>query len=169
MKKYVFRQYSTIFPELFLKEKSRIASHINLDAQIQHIGSTAVPGLGGKGVIDIGIAIDRKEMKTVSEQLQGIGYEFRPVFSTPDRLYFITYLPDAEEPSRRYHIHLTYPDNKEWKEFLGFRDYLINHPKDLQEYADLKEKAALASDGQGEKYRDLKEPLINKIKDLLKF
>jgi GrpB-like predicted nucleotidyltransferase (UPF0157 family) len=169
MKKYVFRPYSLIFPELYLKEKSRIASHINHHAQIEHIGSTAVPGLGGKGVIDMGIAIDRKEMESVSEQLQVIGYEFRPVFSTPDRLYFITFLEDAEEPNRRYHIHLTYPENKEWKEFLGFRDYLINHPIELQEYADLKEKAALQSDGQGEKYRDLKEPLINKIKNNLKF
>lgn len=169
MKKYVFRPYSTLFPELFLKEKARIAPHINLDAIIEHIGSTAVPGLGGKGIIDIGIAVDRKEIESVSLALQAIGYKFRPVFSTADRLYFITYLPDAEEPNRRYHIHLTYLENKEWKEFLGFRNYLIDHPNDLKEYADLKEKAALDSDGQGEKYRDLKEPLINKIKNNLKF
>lgn len=164
MKKYVFRPYSPLFPKLFQKEKSRIASHINPTAEIEHIGSTAVPGLGGKGVIDIGIAVNRQDMESISEQLQNLGYEFKPLFSTPDRLYLVHYIPDAEEPNRRYHVHLTYPENKEWKEFLGFRDYLINHPIDLQEYADIKEKAALASEGEGQKYRDLKEPLINKIK-----
>jgi GrpB-like predicted nucleotidyltransferase (UPF0157 family) len=169
MKKYVFRSYSPLFSALFLKEKNRISPHINPIALIEHIGSTAVPGLGGKGVIDIGIAVDRKDMEAVSTELQAMGYEFRHTYSTPDRYYLITHLADTEEPSRRYHIHLTYPENKEWMDFLAFRDYLINHPEEKQEYADLKEKAALEADGLGERYRDLKEPFIDKIKDLLKF
>lgn len=81
MKKYVFRPYSPLFLELFLKEKSRIAS--NIPAWIEQIGSTAVPGLGGKGVIDIGISVDQKNMDAISIQLQSIGYEFKPLFSTP--------------------------------------------------------------------------------------
>lgn len=161
MKKYVFRPYRPLFPKLFLKEKMRIKTSIP-NLVIEHVGSTAVPGLGGKGVIDIAIAIAKPEMESICQQLQAIGYEFRPGFSTPDRLYLVTFLHD-----RRYHVHLTYPENKEWREFLGFRDHLIQHPKDLQEYAALKEQAALESDGQGEKYRDLKEPFINRIKNIL--
>lgn len=169
MNKYVFRPYSILFPDLFLKEKLRIASHIQKDALIEHIGSTAIPGLGGKGVIDIGIAVDRKDMESVSKQLQSIGYEFRHNFSTPNRFYLITFLPDDEEPCRRYHIHLTFPEHKEWKELLGFRDHLINHPEDQQEYAALKKQSAQESEGHGERYRDLKEPFIDKIKINLKF
>jgi GrpB-like predicted nucleotidyltransferase (UPF0157 family) len=60
MKKYVFKPYSKNFPELFQKEKERIVSNLNLPLVIEHIGSTAVPGLGGKGIIDIGIATDRR-------------------------------------------------------------------------------------------------------------
>lgn len=163
MKKYVFRSYSKIFPELFQKERDRIASHINLRLVIEHIGSTAVPGLGGKGVIDIAIAVDKKHIESVSKQLQAIGYEFRPTFSTPDRLYFIIYLADPEEEHRRYHIHLTYPENSEWKDFLGFRDYLRSHSKEAKEYAELKEQATLEANGEGEKYRKLKEPIFKKI------
>lgn len=47
--------------------------------------------------------------KIISKQIQSLGYEFRPNFSTSDRFYFIIYLPDPEEETRRYHIHLTYP------------------------------------------------------------
>jgi GrpB-like predicted nucleotidyltransferase (UPF0157 family)/GNAT superfamily N-acetyltransferase len=153
-----------MFPEFFQKERERIASNVNQRLIIEHIGSTAVPGLGGKGIIDIAIAVGKEEMDSVSKQLQAIGYEFRPTFSTPDRLYLITYLADPEEEMRRYHIHLTYPENKEWKEFLGFRDYLRSHPREAQDYAELKKQAAFEANEEGEKYRKLKEPIFRKIK-----
>lgn len=167
MKKYVFKPYSTIFPELFEKEKERILAHIKMALTVEHVGSTAIPNLGGKGIIDIGIAVDKEDMGSVSKQLQDLGYEFRPAFSTKDRLYFIIYLPDSEEETRRYHIHLTYPENKEWKEFLEFRDYLRNHPRELKEYAELKHQAALEADHKGERYRKIKEPMFEKIRSLI--
>lgn len=166
MKKYVFKPYSKIFPELFEKEKQRILAHVKTALLIEHIGSTAVPGLGGKGIIDIAIAVNKTCMESTSKQLQDLGYEYRPSFSTPDRLYFIIYLPDQEEENRRYHIHLTYPENNEWKEFIGFRDYLRHHPEELQEYANLKEQAAFEANHEGERYRKVKEPMFEKIRSL---
>jgi GrpB-like predicted nucleotidyltransferase (UPF0157 family) len=168
MKKYVFKPYRKIFPELFEKEKRRILAHVKTALTIEHIGSTAVPGLGGKGIIDIVIAVNKANMELTSRQLQDLGYEYRPTFSTPDRLYFITYLPDPEEESRRYHIHLTYPENTEWKEFIGFRDYLRHHPEKLQEYATLKQQAALEANHEGERYRKIKEPMFEKVRSLTK-
>lgn len=163
MKKYIFKPYSKLFPRVFDAEKQRIAGIIGTSAIIEHVGSTAVPGLGGKGIIDIAIAVNKKDLETVSRQLQDLGYEFRPTFSTSDRLYFITYLPDPEEDTRRYHIHLTYPENPEWKHFLGFRDYLKNHPHVAKEYAEIKSRAAMAANHEGEKYRKYKESIIQKI------
>jgi aminoglycoside phosphotransferase (APT) family kinase protein/GrpB-like predicted nucleotidyltransferase (UPF0157 family) len=167
MKKYVFKPYSKIFPELFLKEKERIASHIKKALAIEHIGSTSVPNLGGKGIIDIAIAVHREDMDSVSLQLQSLGYEFRPAFSTPDRFYFIIYLPDPEEGKRRYHLHLTYPENREWGQFIGFRDYLRNHPDEVEEYAALKRLAADEANQEGERYRKIKEPMFKKVSFLM--
>ena len=163
MKKYVFKPYSKIFPELFNKEKERILARINNHLLIEHVGSTAVPGLGGKGIIDIAIAVNKVDMDKVTQQLQNLGYEFRPAFSTPDRHYFIIYLPDPEEGQRRYHVHLTYPENNEWDEFIGFRDYLIHHPEEVEEYAQLKKIAAEEANQEGERYRKMKEPMFKKI------
>lgn len=53
MNKYVFKPYNWIFPELFSLEKERIAAHVPIIMQIEHVGSTAVPELSGKGIIDI--------------------------------------------------------------------------------------------------------------------
>ncbi len=163
MKKYVFKPYSKIFPQLFDAEKKRIAGIIGTTAIIEHIGSTAVPGLGGKGIIDIAIAVTKKDLERVSQQLQGLGYEFRPAFSSPDRLYFIAHLSDPEEETRRYHVHLTYPENPEWKHFIGFRDYLKSHPRVAKEYEEIKRQAAMDANHDGEKYRKFKESIIQKI------
>lgn len=166
--KYVYKPYSKIFPDLFQKEKERIARSLVSVLAIEHVGSTAIPGLGGKGIIDIAISVPKEEMEHTSSILQKLGYEFRPTFSTPDRFYFITYIADPEEGSRRYHIHLTYPSSKEWKELIGFRDYLRTHPEAIEEYADLKKQAAKAANQDGEQYRKLKEPIFQKINAFLK-
>lgn len=163
MKKYIFKPYNDLFPSLFNMEKERIAFRLPQDALIEHVGSTAVPGLGGKGIIDIAIAVDKHFMDSSKTALQELGYEFRPSFSTPDRFYFIIYLPDPEEGRRRYHIHLTYPESKEWRELIDFRDYLLSSPETIQEYAELKKTAALEADQDGEKYRKIKAPIFEKI------
>ena len=168
MKKYVFRPYNKVFPELFEQEKERLNIHLKLALAIEHVGSTAVPGLGGTGIIDIGIAAKKEDMKALSQQLQSLGYEFKTAFSTSDRLYFINFLPDTEEGTRRYHLHLTFLESDDWKGFLVFRDYLRTHPEALQEYAEIKKQAALEANQEGDRYRKLKEPMFKKISDLSK-
>ena len=166
--KYVYKPYSKIFPDLFQKEKIRISSSLKDAVAIEHVGSTAIPNLGGKGIIDIAIAVAKETMESASEILQKLGYQFRPSFSTPDRLYLIAYLADPEEGSRRYHIHLTYPSSKEWKELIGFRDYLLAHPDAVAEYARIKEHAAEMANQDGAQYRKMKEPMFLKFQAFTK-
>lgn len=166
--KYVYKPYSNIFPQLFQKEKARISSSLKHALAIEHVGSTAIPDLGGKGIIDIAIAVTKENMDSSSEILQKLGYQFRPSFSTPDRFYFIAYLSDPEEGSRRYHIHLTQAHSKEWKELIGFRDYLLIHPEAVAEYASLKKQAAVAANQDGNLYRKMKEPMFQKAQAFIK-
>lgn len=167
MKKYVFKPYNKIFPELFEKEKERISSQVSKILNIEHVGSTAVLNLGGKGIIDIAVAVKKQDMEAVCQELQGLGYEFRPNFSTPDRFYFVIFLPDPEEETRRYHVHLTYPENPEWKDFIGFRDYLRTHPIEAKEYGEIKKKAAIEANHDGTRYRKIKESMIQKIYSII--
>jgi len=162
-KKYTYRPYSHTFPFLFEKEKKRISSFLNMPLSIEHVGSTSIPDLGGKGIIDIAISVAKEDMGHVSEILQKLGYEYRPTFSTPNRMYFIAYLADSEEGNRRYHIHLTYPSSKEWKELIGFRDYLRTHPEAAKEYAAIKKHAASIANQDGKQYRKMKESIFEKI------
>lgn len=168
-KKYIFRQYSLVFPNLFSKEKDRILSHVKNNISIEHVGSTAIPGLGGKGIIDIAIAVDKDKMTLISSLIQELQYDFSSSFSTSDRFYFITHLPDPEEGKRRYHVHLTYLDSKEWKELIGFRDYLKSHPDAAEEYSNLKKKACSIANQDGKVYQNIKEPFFTRIHQLKNF
>jgi GrpB-like predicted nucleotidyltransferase (UPF0157 family) len=166
-KKYVFKPYCNSFPALFTKEKEKIENFLPKGSCIEHVGTSSVPGLGGKGIIDIAIAVNKSEMECAKTILQELGYEFGLSFSTQDRFYLRIYLPDSKESLRRYHIHLTYKFSKEWKALVAFRDYLIDHPNVMQEYAQTKKQAAMIANEDGEIYRNIKEPLIQKIYDLM--
>lgn len=166
MNKYVYKPYNPIFPQLFEKEKERIALHVQNIIAIEHIGSTAVPNLGGKGIIDIAIAVQKENMEGLIPQLQNLGYEFRKHFSTSDRLYFVINLPDIEEGTRRYHVHVTYVTSKVWKEFINFRDYLRTHSQEREEYAAMKQ-VAVAANHIDDEYRKIKEPMFKKILSFL--
>lgn len=163
MNKYTFKSYNPIFVELFNQEKKRISSCFTLPILIEHVGSTAVRELGGKGIIDIAIGVEKGSMGESKKTLERLGYEFHSSFSTEDRFYFINYLKDPIENERRYHIHLTYPESKEWLELISFRDYLRAHPKERDEYASVKKQAAMIANQDGKEYRKIKEPIILKI------
>ena len=161
--KYIYKPYRETFPALFQWEKERIASVLKNALAVEHVGSTAIPNLGGKGIIDIAISVSKEEMEHARGFLEKLGYEYRPSFSTPERFYFIMNLPDAEEGSRRYHIHLTYPLSKEWKELIGFRDYLRTHSEIVEEYVHLKKHAAKMANQDGKEYRKIKDPIFKKV------
>lgn len=162
MKKYVFKPYNSLFPLLFIKEKERISQSLFQQACIKHVGSTAIPGLGGKGIIDIAIAVEKSMLSQAKLALETLGYEFRSSFSTEERFYFVAYLPDCEEGLRRYHLHLTHPQSKPWQDLIGFKNYLLCHPKKVKEYAALKKRAALEAKEDGKIYQKIKEPIFQK-------
>lgn len=163
MSKYVFKPYNALFPQLFLLEKERISSLLTGDLRIEHVGSTAVPGLDGKGIIDIAISAPEQQKEAVKFQLQELGYEFRPQYSSSERLYFVAMRPDPEEGTRRYHVHVMRKESSEWRHFIAFRDALRADPRAREEYAALKQQAAAEAQGVGDVYRAGKKSIFAKI------
>jgi GrpB-like predicted nucleotidyltransferase (UPF0157 family) len=167
--KYKFRPYSENFSILASNEIERIGKSIDT-SDIEHVGSTAVPGLGGKGVIDILMVAPKEKWVLLGEKLTTLGYEYREKASDPEkRRFFHANLPDEELGTRLYHLHLVYPESTEIKKMIGFRDYLRAHPEDTKKYAEIKEIAAKAvanlatKDEMKEKYGEIKRKFIESI------
>ncbi|OGF27690.1 hypothetical protein A2303_00475 [Candidatus Falkowbacteria bacterium RIFOXYB2_FULL_47_14] len=164
MKKYVFRKYNPAYPAFFMSEKEKLTGILNPAARIEHVGSTAVPGLGGKGIIDI--VVGASNFKTAKNKLEEAGYEFCEEASYPERLFFWRDYT-RKGGTRRIHIHLVKFPGRGWKEMVGFRDYLLKHPELIKEYAAIKKEAVKFAGGDGGKYKKFKKGFIEKT--IIKF
>lgn len=163
-KKYIYKPYNKLFPKLFEEERTRLMNVLEEDIiKIEHIGSTSVPGLGGKGIIDIGVTTTQKNINIVFRKIETLGYIFREKGSSPERWFFRTDLPDPQDGTRRYHLHLSFPESIEWKNLIFFRNYLRSNQVALTEYADLKKKSAAEVNDDGILYRKNKAPFFLKI------
>lgn len=167
--------YNNLFPILFEKEKKRIQKHIK-KIKIEHIGSTSVPNLGGKGYIDLIATCPKDKMRDVKEILiRKLGYKYKKDVSIKNqRLFFIKIAPSEYSEKTHYHLHLTYSESKDFKKALAFKKFLIKNPKYLIKYSKLKTKASKeAQKAKNRKearkiYKKIKDPLIEEILSKIK-
>jgi GrpB-like predicted nucleotidyltransferase (UPF0157 family) len=150
---------------LFEEEKVRLfAVAGDVLVNIEHIGSTAVPGLAAKAIIDIMGGVKRlgDTGRSVSA-LEGLGYEYVPQYEIyiPERRYFRK--PRTGEGPRTHHLHVVEMTSDFWRRHLLFRDYLKTHPEAAREYADLKRHLAAVHGDDGWAYTDAKTTFIATI------
>ena len=151
--------YTAEWRRLFEEEKARLQAAIGqyvLD--VQHVGSTAIPGLIAKPIIDIGIAVrDFEEARVCIGPIGQLGYEYRGEQRIPRRHYFVKGDP------RTHHIHMNEIGSRDWEDQVLFRDYLIRHPELAEEYAGLKKELARQYPTDREAYLDGKAAFIERV------
>lgn len=133
-------EYSEDWPAVFEGEKKIIQNTIG-NVEIRHIGSTSVPGLSAKPVIDMmGKVESLEDVKNFIEPLEKIGYVYIPELELqiPDRKFFQKRVGDVP----KYHLSFAEPASRYWKEHILFRDYLRAHPEAVKEYENLKKQLA---------------------------
>jgi GrpB-like predicted nucleotidyltransferase (UPF0157 family) len=161
-KKYVFRKYSEKFPALFAYEKRRLHK-ILPTALIEHFGSSAVPGLGGKGIIDVMVSVLKRSMDGALKKLIAHGYEYTGTGGGKDRKFLQRTIRWAG-CERWVHVHLTPDGSRVWRRAIAVRDYLRRNKVVAMEYAKLKRLAAKEAKGDGAKYRRLKKDFLDRVK-----
>ena len=131
---------------------------------IQHVGSTAIPGMLAKPIIDIQIAVDSLyAIKNIAiEALKTLGYEYWHDNPDTERMFFVKGMPPFGE-KRTHHVHIVEPSSKHWKGKILFRDYLISHPLVMREYEELKKNLATQHTYDREQYTDAKTKFINDV------
>ena len=146
----------------FEKEKESLVKVLkDITLGIEHIGSTAVPGLAAKPLIDIMIGINNlKDITEIhNERLNSIGYEFVDHPNFPERRFF----RKGRWRAGTHHLHIYQYMDVNWHTNLLFRDYLIKHSQVMREYGklkiDLREK--YTNDRVG--YTNAKAPFIQSI------
>jgi GrpB-like predicted nucleotidyltransferase (UPF0157 family) len=158
----VLSEYDPCWPERYQHERDRILHAIGeYVVAIEHIGSTAVPGLGAKPIIDIMVAVRslRRDAPACVEPLRRLGYEH---VSRPDFKDSAFFCHGVWGPSTR-HLHLTEYGSAFWNEKLLFRDYLRLHSDTAAEYFALKCSLASKHAANRTAYTDAKSSYIHSV------
>ncbi len=158
--------YETRWPNMANLEIAQLYATLPTDhiIDIQHIGSTAIPGMSSKPIIDIQIAVDSLiTIKQVAiDRLTAQGYVYWDENPDPTRLFFVKGMPPFGE-KRSHHVHIVELDSKHWREKNLFRDYLIAHPEIAIEYQQLKIRLAQQHTYDREQYTSAKQEFINDV------
>jgi GrpB-like predicted nucleotidyltransferase (UPF0157 family) len=154
--------YTSEWERLFELEKALLEAAIGPYVHdIQHVGSTAIPGMVAKPIIDIGIAVASFEAaKVCISPIEQLGYEYKGEFGIPRRHYFVKGSP------RTHHIHMNEISGPDWENQVLFRDYLIDHPGVAREYSALKTELAGQYPADRERYLAGKAPFIEQVLDM---
>lgn len=156
--------YNPEWPGDFLKIKELFYGTFgNKIAAMEHIGSTSVPGLGAKPIIDVLLGVNKlSDAEDIISDMEHLGYEY--VFKyediMPERRYFVKYLDDRTSIQ---HIHSVEINSDFWVRHLLFRDYLREHPAVRDEYFELKKKLAAIDWEDKMGYTDAKTDFIREI------
>jgi len=133
----------------------------------EHVGSTAIPDLKAKPILDLMLAIPNlDDWEWLKEPLTKLGYEFRRDFRTEQG--HVLFVKGPEE-NRTHYLKITELNSDFWTEHILFRDYLVNNPQYREEYQKLKENLFDTHGGNRELYTKGKEEFVRKVLKLVGF
>jgi len=148
-KPIVIAEYDPEWPRRFERERELILATCDAAAfvQIEHVGSTAVPGLGAKPIIDIMPGLrSLDDAPPLIPLLASINYEYVPEYERPnasdDGMPHRRYFRKDVAGERAFHMHMVETTSAFWRDHLMFRDFLRTSPEDLREYERVKRRVA---------------------------
>lgn len=145
----------------YAKEAERLKQLLGDYAlDIQHVGSTSIPEIEAKPIIDIAVAVkDIETLYTLIPILEKAGYNVKNSIVESQRLLAIK----GDPKNRTHYIHLEVKDGEYWKNHILFRDYLIKHLELAKEYEKIKINAYKLFKDNRIKYSDFKNSFIRKV------
>ncbi|WP_179134058.1 GrpB family protein [Halobacillus massiliensis] len=152
--------YSLHWPAMFNAEAVRVKSIFGKEmAGIHHIGSTSIPSIHAKPVIDILVEVnDIRKVDRYNSEMQMLGYEAKGEHGIAGRRFF-----KKGGNSRTHHIHVFESGSREAARHLAFRDYMRAHPEEALTYSQLKQRLAEKHPFDIDSYIEGKDAYIKEI------
>ena len=157
----ILEEYDVAWPEKFAKEKEFLLSIIGewYYGGIEHVGSTAIPGMVAKPVIDVMFGVrSLDDSRPAIDVLVKNGYEYWPYKG--DVMHWFC---KPSDEFRTHHLHLVPYESPLWQERIKFKELLISNKDVFNEYSQLKKELAASYKNDREAYTDKKWPFIQKV------
>ena len=148
--------------EAFEVESTSVADALGENVfAVHHIGSTAIPGIYAKPIIDLLVEVkDIIKVDGQSSAMESLGYKIMGEFGIPGRRFFHK---DNQESIRTHHIHTFEIASAQVERHLAFRDYMLAHPEDAKKYSELKRELARKYPQNIDEYIDGKNGFIKEM------
>lgn len=161
-RRVVVEKYDPMWARDFENIRSELSAALEgLYLSVEHVGSTSVPGLCAKPIIDIDVVIDGYDVfPYVVEKLAQIGYIHECDLGIPEREAFDY---TGKEHLKKHHLYVCPQNSAELRRHVAFRDYLRTHPEARDEYSRVKEEGAELFSDDIDGYITHKSPVIQKI------
>lgn len=153
-------EYNSNWPKLYELEAENLRETLDIAAErIQHVGSTSIPGLPSKPILDIAILVDSLDMaEEWKDTLAKLDYWYKGIEpDLPDRRFF------AKGPREKRTVYLHIVNKREFESLLKFRDRLRDNPSLVKEYATLKRKLAAEHKDNRDIYTRSKNDFIKSV------
>lgn len=160
--------YDPRWPEMFEQERLHLLSCLpdDLVNRIEHFGSTAVPGLSAKPIVDILVEVasldETKRRIGPILEAQGYDYFWRPSWGDDTPPFYAWFIKRDKNGNRTHHIHMVESYFEQWDRLL-FRDYLIEHPDVAREYGNLKMRLSIAHQNDRVAYTQAKSDFVRRV------
>jgi GrpB-like predicted nucleotidyltransferase (UPF0157 family) len=161
MRNIVIVTYDPCWPARFAEESALISGvFAACMIGIHHIGSTAVPGLPAKPIIDMLLVVENiVDVDRRNDEMMRLGYEAKGEMGISGRRYFTK----GKDEARTHHLHTFESNNPAVEKHVDFRDYLIEHPEEAENYGKLKKELSEKHRNDIESYMAGKDPFIKEI------
>lgn len=156
LKKQNFEENKNVFNGV----KSILCATLGANTQIEHVGSTALPNMIGKDIIDIlVVASDYGEFEIFKAKISELGY-FPSTKSATEVYQFFASKP-TETGAGDIHIHLSIAGTKRCNDFIVLRDYLLSNPQEAEDYANFKINILKNISSDRGEYRQVKSDYVS--------
>ena len=151
--------YTQLWADLYLVEEKRIKAAVgHLIVDLQHIGSTAIPGIKAKPILDMMAGVAQLEKALLCKApLEAIGYDYIAHAGIENDYVF------GKGVARTHYLHVVEYGGAKWTNHLCFRDRLRNDPELAQAYESLKGELSRKFSDSRAKYHDAKSKFINEV------
>jgi GrpB-like predicted nucleotidyltransferase (UPF0157 family) len=170
MKKIVVEDYNPKWAHAFVELRDAYLKHVDEDLNVVHVGSTSVPGLAAKPIIDIDIVVKHKgEVLDLIPKLEELGYIHQGDLGVPGRDAFRRSLNDVpllrEHHSKwfAHHLYVVLEDSLAYRNHIALKDFLMAHGDAVQEYSELKKALAHKYPHDIDMYIHDKTPFITRV------
>ena len=159
--KVELEEYTTRWHESYLEEEKVLKEVLkDILLEIEHVGSTSIPNLKSKPIVDIGIAVkDLKEVEKYAKKLEEVGYNFR--YDNGEKGEYL--VRKGPEDNRTHYIHIVELNSEKWLNFVLFKRHLLNNPEVVTEYENLKVELSKKFSDDRKSYTKAKNEFIASI------